>query len=57
MTKYELEKTLSMLKIVRAICFEHMPEMYVRNISREIIKQIEIVEKEVVNAKINEVIE
>ena len=51
MNKYELEKTLSKLNIVRELLFQHIPEIYTREASREVLKAIKQVEKDIQEAK------
>jgi hypothetical protein len=50
MNKYELEQTLSKLNIVRELLFQHIPEIYAREASRETLKAIEQIKKDIENA-------
>lgn len=47
MTKYELEKVKSLLEMVRELTFQHIPEIYARDISRETLKALEKITKDI----------
>jgi hypothetical protein len=47
MTKYELEKTKSLLEVIRELTFQHIPEIYSRGISIETSKALDRINKEI----------
>jgi len=47
MNKYELEKVLSKLNIVRELLFQHIPQIYTSDALTEVLKSIERIKKDI----------